>query len=346
MQPFITAALSLAATTRHNGRMPDSSDDIDLSVDHVTVDGVTTRVTRIESAASSETRPFVLVAGLGVAASYFEFLAPTLAERGDVYALDLPGFAGMPRASRRTPTVSFFADQVEAVLAHYELHDPVLIGHSMGSQIVTEVLARRDDISHAVLVSPVINEAESTPFRQGLRFAQSATRESFHLAMIAVSAYLLCGPVYFLRVLPHVLRYRITQRLAEVDSELLLIRGEFDTTSPRRFHSRLIDAAPSAVRWEIEGASHAIINGHAVGVAKLTLGHIDGGLAKRGRLADEDAVTPPPTRVDAQMVWAALTARALEWVSALRRDERGVERAKERHSRILRRAYGGLGRSR
>lgn len=325
--------------------MPDLTDDIDLSVEHVTLDGVTTRVTCVESSGPTPGRPFVLVAGLGVAASYFEFLAPTLAERGDVYALDLPGFAGVPRAHRRTPTIGFFADQVEAVVAHYDLVDPILIGHSMGSQIVTEVLARRSDISHAVLVSPVVNEAESTPFRQGIRFAQSATRESFHLAMIAVSAYLLCGPAYFLRVLPHLLRYRITERLREVESSLLLIRGEFDTTSPRRFHSRLVDAAPHAVRWEIEGASHSIINGHAVGVAKLTLRHIDDALAKRGRLADEDAVMPPPTRVDATMVFGAAGARVLEWVSALRRDEQGVERAKERHARILRRAYAGFHRT-
>ncbi|MFJ4254680.1 alpha/beta fold hydrolase [Microbacterium sp. NPDC090003] len=325
--------------------MPDSDDPLDLDVEHVTADGAVTRVTRVESAVPSS-RPFVLVAGLGVAASYFEFLAPTLAERGDVYALDLPGFAGMERPHGRTPSVAFFADQVEAVLDHYGFDDPVLIGHSMGAQIVTEVLTRRSSVTHAVLVSPVVNEAEATPFRQAVRFVQSATRESFHLAIIAVSAYLLCGPAYFLRVLPHVLRYRITERIAEVESALLLIRGEYDTTSPRRFHSRLVAAAPSAARWEIEGAAHSIINAHAVGVAKLTLQHIDGRLAARGRMQDEDAVTPPPVRVDAGLIWGAMAARVWEWVSALRRDEAGVERAKERHARILRRAYGRIRRSR
>lgn len=330
-----------ASDARH-----DADDPIDLSVDHVSCDGVVTRVTRVEAADPASSRAFVLVAGLGVAASYFEFLAPTLAERGDVYALDLPGFAGMSAAPGRTPDVAFFADQVEAVLDHYRLDDPVLIGHSMGAQIVTEVLGRRSGLSHAVLVSPVVNEAEATVFRQAVRFAQSATRESVHLAMIAVSAYLLCGPVYFVRVLPHVLRYRITERIADADAALLLIRGEFDTTSPRRFHSRLVAAAASARRWEIEGASHSIINGHAVGVAQLTLAHVDDRLRRRGRLDDEDAVTPPPLHVDARLIWGAFTARVSEWVSALRRDETGVERAKERHARILRRAYGRLRRRR
>ncbi|WP_136055528.1 alpha/beta fold hydrolase [Microbacterium sp. K24] len=319
--------------------MAPASEPIDIDVEHVTTNGATTRVVRIDSTAPENRRPFVLVAGVGVAASYFEFLAPTLAERGDVYALDLPGFAGMARADGRQPTISFFADQVEAVLDRYDLRDPVLIGHSMGTQVVTEVLTRRPDLTHAVLVSPVVDEQEATVFRQALRFVRSATRESLHLAVIAVSAYLLCGPVYFLRVLPHMLRYRITERVGAVESSLLFIRGEFDATSTRRFHSRLVSAAKNASRWEIEGASHSIINGHAVGVAKLTLQHIAGELAAKGRLADEDAVTPPPARVDAALVRAAVAARVDEWVSALRRDERGVERAKERHAHVLWLAY-------
>ena len=324
--------------------MPSTPDRPELTVEHVTCAGVKTRVTRVETSDPASTRPFVLVAGIGVAASYFEFLAPTLAQRGDVFALDLPGFAGMPSAPGRTPTISFFADQVEAVLDRYDLRDPVLIGHSMGSQIVTEVLARRTDLTHAVLVSPVVDETASSPFRVGLRFAQSATRESLHLATIAVSAYLLCGVVYFLRVLPHMLRFRITERIGGVGASMLFIRGEFDTTSSRRFHSRLVASAASASRWEIEGASHSIINGHAAGVAKLTVQHIDGELAAKGRMEDEDAVTPPPLHVDVAMVLGAIKARMLEWVSAIRRDERGVAQAKEEHAEILHEAYDGSAR--
>lgn len=318
--------------------MPVSDDPIELTVDHVVHEGATTRVTRVESTAEQERRPFVLVAGIGVAATYFEFLAPTLAERGDVYALDLPGFAGMPRPDVQ-PDTAFFASQVEAVLDEYGLENPVLIGHSMGTQVVTEVLVRRPQLTHAVLVSPVINEAEAAAWQQGVRFAQSATRESLHLAMTALSAYILCGLVYFLTVLPHMLRYRITERLPDVAAKVLLIRGEFDTTSPRRFHSRLVDRARDAWRWEIDGASHSIINGHAPGVARLTVAHLDGDLARKGRMASADAETPPARHRDVSMVVGALVTRAAEWWSALRGDERGVAKAKAEHARILWRAY-------
>lgn len=316
--------------------MPPAIAPADVDVETLEHKGARTRVTRMTTGA--EGRPFVLVAGIGVAATYFEFLAPLLAQEGEVFALDLPGFGGMPHPGE-TPTAAFFADQVEAVIARYDLVDPVLIGHSMGTQVVTEVLARRDDLRHAVLVSPVVDEQHATILEQGVRFAQSTARESFHLAMTALSAYLLCGMLYFLEVLPHMLRYQMSERIGLGSARLLLVRGEFDRPSPRRFHSRLVAAAPSAVRWEIRGAAHSIINGHAVGVARLVSRHLADDLPARGRLSHEEAAVPPARHADVRMVLAAVGSRFAEWVSAIRRDENGVARAKARHARLLWDAY-------
>lgn len=318
--------------------MADRVDPPDLVVDHVDHRGSRTRVTRVRAGEAADAPSFVLVAGVGVAATYFEFLAPALALRGDVYALDLPGFAGMPRPAEQ-PTAHFFADHVEAVLDHYELENPVLIGHSMGTQVVAEVLARRSSLRHAVLVSPVVDEAERGAPVQALRFVQSATHESLHLAMTALSAYMLCGAVYFLTVLPHMLRYRLTERIRLTDADILLIRGEFDRSSPRRFHSRLIAAAAKASRWEVEGAAHSVINGHATGVARLALAHLDGELASRGRMRSEQAELPPARDVDFGIALEAVVSRAREWLSAFRGDENGVARAKMHHARVLWRAY-------
>ncbi|WP_236967829.1 alpha/beta fold hydrolase [Microbacterium aurantiacum] len=323
--------------------MPATEDAPDVDVEHVGDGRRLTRVTRVQTTSGDAGRPFVLVAGVGVAATYFEFLAPTLAESGDVFALDLPGFAGMPRPGDQ-PTAAFFADRVEEVLDHYGLVDPVIIGHSMGTQVVTEVLIRRPEVRHAVLVSPVVNDRESSLPLVALRFAQSATRETFHLAMTALSAYILCGVVYFARVLPHLLRYRLIERLPLVAASVLLIRGEFDPTSPRRFHSRLVAAARDARRWEIRGAAHSIINAHAIGAADLVVRHANDAIAPKGRMPAEKAVVPPPPHAGVDIVLSALRERFAEWWSAARGDEAGVERAKERHARILWSAYSRSGR--
>jgi hypothetical protein len=209
----------------------------------------------------------------------------------------------------------------------------------MGTQVVTEVLARRDDLTHAVLVSPVVDEAEASALVQAVRFVQSTARESLHIAVMAASAYLLCGFLYFFEVLPHMLRYRISDRIGAARAHLLLIRGEYDRPSPRRLHSRLAARARDARRWEIRGAAHSIVNGHAVGVARLVMRHLDDELPARGRLSAAEARVPPARHTDVRMILDATASRIAEWVSALRRDERGVERAKARHARLLWRAY-------
>jgi pimeloyl-ACP methyl ester carboxylesterase len=317
--------------------MADDSLPADVQVDTYRRGDARTRVTRV-STGTDTGRSFVLVAGIGVASSYFEFLAPLLAEEGEVYALDLPGFGGVP-ASGEQPTAQFFADQVEGVLDHYGLTAPVLIGHSMGTQVVTEVLARRRHLTHAVLVSPVIDETESNALLQAVRFAQSTVRESIHIALLAVSAYLLCGFLYFFETLPHMLRYRISDRIAEGRATVLLVRGEFDRPSPRRLHSRLVSRAHAARRWEIEGAAHCVVNSHAVGVARLTMRHVRDELASKGRMPAAEAAVPPAAHADIRMVLGAIASRLAEWISAARNDEHGVQRAKARHSRVLWRAY-------
>lgn len=317
--------------------MPHDSRPADVQVDTYRRGPARTRVTRVRAGAASG-RSFVLVAGIGVASSYFEFLAPLLAEEGEVYALDLPGFGGVP-ASGDHPTAAFFADQVEGVLDHYGLVDPVLVGHSMGTQVVTEVLARRHGLSHAVLVSPVVDEAEANAPLQAVRFAQSTVRESIHIALLAVSAYVLCGFLYFFETLPHMLRYRISDRIAEGRAAVLLLRGEFDRPSPRRLHSRLAARASAARRWEIEGAAHCVVNSHAVGVARLTMQHVRDELASKGRMPAAEAAVPPAAHADLRMVLGAMATRFAEWLSAARKDEDGVEQAKARHARVLWDAY-------
>ncbi|MFS0733127.1 alpha/beta hydrolase [Microbacterium sp. 1P10UB] len=318
--------------------MPDDRSPIRIDVDLVRCDDAVTRVTHVAMTEPGPSRPFVLVAGLGVASTYFEFLAPTLAHRGDVYSLDLPGFGGLPKPSAQ-PDTAFFADQVEAVLDRFDLANPVLLGHSMGTQVVVEVLRRRPHISHAILVGPVVDDREPGALIQAVRFAQSSLHESLHLAMTALAAYLLCGTGYFLRTLPAMLRFRMLEQIAPVTAKVLLIRGEFDRSSPRRFHSRIVAAAQDAWRWEIEGAAHSVINGHAIGVARLAVRHLDGQLPRKGRMPEAQAALPPARHADVRMVLAAVGARVREWFSALRQDPRGVEASKRLHARILWEAY-------
>jgi len=80
-------------------------------------------------------RAFVLVPGIGVSSTYFERLAPNLNEFGPVHALDLPGFGGVPHPGTAM-TIREYADFVGRVIDEMGMDDPILVGHSMGTQVV------------------------------------------------------------------------------------------------------------------------------------------------------------------------------------------------------------------
>ncbi len=92
-----------------SSRLAEADDaDVTVEVDRIAVDGTYVRVSSIGQPGD---RAFVLVAGLGIAATYYERLAPHLNENGPVHALDLPASracrtsaAGSRSSGTRTPS--------------------------------------------------------------------------------------------------------------------------------------------------------------------------------------------------------------------------------------------------
>jgi len=227
---------------------------------------------RVNTIGQSGERPFVLVPGIGVSSDYFERLAPNLNEFGPVHALDLPGFAGVAHPGHAL-TIREYADLVGAAIDGLGLDDPVLVGHSMGTQIVTDLAARRPDLSTLVLIGPVINPAERRVVTQALRFARAAWHEPGRVKFLAVSAYVLCGVRWFSRILPKMMTYPIEDHLPDVRADTLVIRGEFDAVAPRDWVRRVGELLPSSRLWEMPGAAHSVMHAHAEEVAKLCVEH-------------------------------------------------------------------------
>ncbi|MGO1316403.1 MAG: alpha/beta fold hydrolase [Cellulomonadaceae bacterium] len=254
-------------------------------------DGLTVRITRVRygdrclriwragldstlEVPTESRRDFVLVHGIGVSSQYFEKLALELAQVGMVYLLDLPGFARVPRPHGELD-IADFAALVGRWARDEGLVRPVLIGHSMGAQIVTELLASDPDLAeHAVLIGPPVNLEERSTVTQALRLVQSSVRESSRTRRVAMSGYLTCGPRWFLQVLPQMITYPIEDRLPQVQAHLLVVRGVHDAVAPEAW-IEMIAALPADARWtEIEGAAHAVIYDHSHEVAELVLDHL------------------------------------------------------------------------
>lgn len=228
---------------------------------------------RVSSLRGPSERDFVLVAGIGVASDYYIRLALELNRVGSVHAIDLPGFGGVHESGRRL-TIEDFADLVEAVVDDFGLTDPVLVGHSMGAQVATEVAARRSELSSLVLIGPVINAAERTVVRQSLRLAQCGLHEPFAILLHIVFSYILCGPVWFFRTVPQMMHYPIEERIGAVAAHTLILRGEHDSVCPPRWAAGLARSAPHARAWEVPAAAHSVMYKHAEAVAKLSIEHL------------------------------------------------------------------------
>ena len=99
--------------------------------------GVLTRYRRWGASGS----PIVLVGGFLEPTSVWERVAPLLARRHRVYALDLAGFGYSERTG--TFTLKAWSDQVRAFLRALAIERPILVGHSLGAGVVAEV-ARED----------------------------------------------------------------------------------------------------------------------------------------------------------------------------------------------------------
>ena len=105
--------------------------------------------------------PVLLVHGLGGNWQNWLNNLPFLAAEHRVIAVDLPGF-GESEMPREQITIGFYAQWVVELLATLDIEKCVLVGNSMGGQIVAEVaLTHPGLVEKLVLVSPAGISAEN-----------------------------------------------------------------------------------------------------------------------------------------------------------------------------------------
>ncbi len=98
----------------------------------------------------------VCVHGLGGSALDWELLAPRLASRARVLAVDLPGFGDSPLHGR-SATIMQLRALLDRFLRDHVGQPAVLVGNSMGGMLAAlQAAARPATVSRLVLVSPVL----------------------------------------------------------------------------------------------------------------------------------------------------------------------------------------------
>lgn len=215
---------------------------------------------RADDATGTADAVFVLVHGLGVSSRYFQPLAAELARRGAVYLVDLPGYGAAPDP-RRDVSIDDHAAVLASVLERAGVPDPILVGHSMGAQVVAALAARHPHIaSRLVLMAPTMDPGSRSPGVAIARLLRDALREPPAVVAIAVTDYLIrCGLPYLLRQLPHLVGDRVEERMPRLAGRVLVLAGDRDPIVPRDWAAHLAALAPRGRYREVHGA-HVVMH--------------------------------------------------------------------------------------
>ncbi len=200
----------------------------------------------------------VLVHGVGISSRYMIPLLEQLAPFYHVYAPDLPGF-GQSQKPDDVLKVPELADALAAWIESAKLHRPVLLGNSLGCQIIVDLAARYPDyLAAAVLQGPTVDPQARTWPQQMVRWMIDSSREPPSQFLIMVRDYWVCGLQRVIRTFQYSLQDRIEAKLPNVQVPTLVVRGSRDPIVPQRWAEEATNLLPHGRLIVIPGAAHTI----------------------------------------------------------------------------------------
>ena len=227
-------------------------------------------------AGEGEGEAVILVHGLSASSRWWVRNIPALAQRYQVYLLDLPGF-GIMRRFRQRFVLDELASRIVTLMDALAIKQAHLIGHSMGGYICLTIAARHPErIKRLVLVSPAgIPHVRSVhgyliPLLVALRYCKPS------FLPILISDALRAGPLSILRALQDLLTKDIRDSLHNVVTPTLLIWGEYDALVPPMFGDILQQEIKGARLLILKRAGHVVMFDQAELFNDTVLGFLGG----------------------------------------------------------------------
>jgi pimeloyl-ACP methyl ester carboxylesterase len=219
---------------------------------------------------------FILLHGIGMGRHYWGTLTDSLGAHGRVYALDLPGFGDAPEPEEPL-TMAQSGDLIAELVQREGIERPVLVGHSMGSQVAVEAAARHPDLfGSVVLISPTVNPDERRARTQALRLVQDLWGAQARVFGIGAFYYVKAGPRWYLKVLRMMMRHEVEKTMPQVEANTLVVRGSEDKLCPRSWVDRIVAAIPRSRLVEVPGTGHEVMMTNGKAVASLITRHAEG----------------------------------------------------------------------
>lgn len=231
----------------------------------------------------------VLVHGIGMSGEYFLPFAEVLAADFDAYAVDLPGYGSTPKPSHAL-TIPELGEVVAGLCAALGLQSPVLVGHSMGCQIVTHTIANHPRLSAGyVLIGPTPDPAARSFGGHAWRLFRDTLAEPFTTNAVVFRNYLRMGPLRYFRTARYMLADRPENTIQRCPVPGLIVRGKRDPIAAASWVRQLARLAPQARVREVPGGPHALQHHQPQALAKACAPFLTA-VTRRG---DGSTASPP-----------------------------------------------------
>jgi 2-hydroxy-6-oxonona-2,4-dienedioate hydrolase len=202
--------------------------------------------------------PVVLVHGLVVSSLYMVPTVERLAPFYQVFAPDLPGFGKSDKPSRALD-VAGLADALGAWMEAAGIKRAVLVGNSLGCQVIAEMAARSPHrVEAVVLTGPTVDPSGRTHLEQLKRLLIDAARERPSLVFVWLRSLGEAGLTRAWQTSRYALENRIEDNLPRLLAPVLVVRGTRDPIAPQAWAERIVGLLQRGRLAVIPGGPHAL----------------------------------------------------------------------------------------
>lgn len=212
----------------------------------------------VRRAGARGAQAIVMIHGIGVSSRYFLPFAEQMAKKYDVAVLDLPGYGASPDP-KHTLSVAELGRIVGAYVRQSYDSPVVLVGHSMGCQIVAHAAQQDPGVARKlILLGPTVNRGERSRRWQAWRLLQDVLREPIDTSWLVFGDYLRMGVGRYLRTSRSMIEDKIEDTLADCNLPVLIVRGAQDKIVSARWVHYLQSRMRQAVVREVPDAPHVV----------------------------------------------------------------------------------------
>jgi 2-hydroxy-6-oxonona-2,4-dienedioate hydrolase len=223
----------------------------------------------------SARQPIVLVHGLSVSSLYLVPTAENLALDYSVYVPDFPGF-GKSDKPKHILDLAELVDSLAEWMDHFSIAQAILLGNSMGCQIIAEFALRNPGrVSKAILVGPTTDPKRRTFFHHMILLLVAGFIEPPRYIPVVIKDYLRAGLRRTVRTSRYILRDRIEEKLPQMTSPVLVVRGERDPIVSQEWVESIHRLLPDSKLVVIPGAAHVVNFSHPVELANAVRSFLD-----------------------------------------------------------------------